>query len=115
MDAIELLTANEMCDRLKISFDTFRKTWKRWKHERIGTGHTLKSMRFYWNGGPIMAETDNGDCKISDKKRNTLAGGNIRQRGTCKKPGRVHESQGSTGLGGRAADIEAAAKRFGFA
>ena len=112
---IKLISAKTMCERMNINMETFRKTWKRWKYERVGDGHTLKSMRFYWQSGPILAETENADCKVSDKKRDTLASGNIRQRRAGKKQSRIHESPGSTGMGRRTADIEAAAKRFGFA
>lgn len=65
---IELISAKTMCDQMHIDMETFRKTWKRWKHERVDNGHTLKSMRFYWSKGPVPEEADNGNHKISDEK-----------------------------------------------
>lgn len=83
----ELLTADEMCERLKTNFDTFRRTWKRWKHERVGMGNTLRSMRFYWQSGPVRAEANDGSLEVPDKERSALDSGRVPGRGTNRKEG----------------------------
>ncbi len=44
---MEILTPKEMCARLRISEDTFRQNWKRWKHEKNRTEHSIRFCRFY--------------------------------------------------------------------
>ena len=112
---IELISAKTMCERMNINMETFRKTWKRWKHERVGDGHTLKSMRFYWSEGPKPEEADNGNLKISDEKGCPLAGGHLSGRRKDSKKGRIPDTQRSVIMGRRATEIDAAARRFGFA
>ena len=51
-----LIDAEEMCRRLGVNKETFRRSWRRWKHERVGAGYDLRSMRFYWCDGPIRTE-----------------------------------------------------------
>ncbi len=111
----EFITAHEMCNRLNVSMDTFRKTWRRWKHECVGRGHDLRSVRFYWEDGPVRAELEGGNIQISDKKRQPLAGRNIQRRRENGKQGRIHNTPGGAVMGRRTKEIEAAAKRFGFA
>ena len=111
----ELITAHEMCNRLNISMDTFRKTWRRWKHECVGRGYDLRSVRFYWEDGPVRAELDGGNIQISDKKRQPLDGGRLSGRRKDSKEGRIQKPARSSGLGGNAAVLAAAARRFGLA
>ncbi len=112
----ELITAHEMCKRLKISFESFRKTkWRRWKHEIVGRSDDIRSARFYWCAGPVKVEEEVGSIKISDQKRDTLAGRNIQRRRENGKQGRIHNTPGGAVMGRRTKEIEAAAKRFGFA
>lgn len=111
----ELLTADEMCERLKTNFGTFRRTWRRWKHERVGEGNTLRSMRFYWRGGPVRAEAINGGSEVSDKERPALDRGRLPGRDTHRKEGRLPKSPRSAGMGRRTEELEAAARRYGFA
>lgn len=35
-----LIDAEEMCKRLGVNKETFRRSWRRWKHERVGAGTT---------------------------------------------------------------------------
>lgn len=111
----ELLTADEMCERLKTNFDTFRRTWKRWKHERVGMGNTLRSMRFYWQSGPVRAEANDGGIEVPDKERPALDSGRVPGRGTNRKEGRIPKSSRSPGLGRRTEELADAARRFGLA
>ena len=111
----ELLTADEMCIRLKTTFDTFRRTWRRWKHERVGQGNTLRSMRFYWQDGPVKAEDCNGSMEISHKKRRQMDGGRIQRRREGGQERRLHKQAGSGSMGDAGIDLAAEARRFGLA
>ncbi len=111
----ELLTADEMCERLKTNFDTFRRTWKRWKHERVGVGNTLRSMRFYWQSGPVRAEANDGGIEVSDKERTALDCRRVSGRNTHLKEGGVSDKARRTGVGRGAENLSDAARRFGLA
>lgn len=111
----ELLTADEMCERLKTNFDTFRRTWRRWKHVRVGEGNTLRSMRFYWQSGPIRAEAINGGSEVPDKERPAVDRGRVPGWDTHRKEGRLPKSPRSAGVGRRTEELAAAARRFGLA
>lgn len=111
----ELLTAEEMCIRLKTKFDTFRRTWRRWKHERVGMGYTLRSMRFYWQEGPVKAEDYNGSIEVPNKERPSMGGGRVSGRRQNRPESRVQDKARSDVLGGRATDLAAEARRFGLA
>lgn len=111
----ELLTAEEMCIRLQTKFDTFRRTWRRWKHERVGMGYTLRSMRFYWRDGPVKAEDDyNGSMEISHQKRHPVDRGRLQRRRADRPAVRLQEQGGGCGLGGGEIDLAAEARRFGL-
>ena len=111
----ELLTAEEMCIRLKTKFDTFRRTWRRWKHERVGQGNTLRSMRFYWQDGPVKAEDCNGSMEIPHKKRHQVDCGRLQRRRADRPAVRIQEQGGGGRLGRSEIDLAAEARRFGLA
>ena len=97
-----LIDAEEMCKRLGVNKETFRRSWRRWKHERVGAGYDLRSMRFYWCDGPIKAEGYNG-C------------GRLAGRHTNRQKSRLHKQAGGNGMGGNNIDLSAEARRFGLA
>ena len=110
----ELLTAEEMCIRLKTTFDTFRRTWRRWKHERVGQGNTLRSMRFYWQDGPIKADC-NGSMEIPHQKRRQVDRGRLQRRCADRPAVRLQEQGGGGSMGRGEVDLTAEARRFGLA
>ena len=45
----ELITPQEMAERLSVEYGTFRRTnWRNYPHIFIGKGRTLRSVRFMW-------------------------------------------------------------------
>ena len=110
-----LIDAEEMCKRLGVNKETFRRSWRRWKHERVGAGYDLRSMRFYWCDGPIKAEGYNGCIEVQDKKRNQVGGGRLAGRHTNRQKSRPHKQAGGNGMGGNNIDLSAEARRFGLA
>ena len=110
-----LIDAEEMCKRLGVNKETFRRSWRRWKHERVGAGYDLRSMRFYWCDGPIKAEGYNGCIEVQEKKRNQVVGGRLAGRHTNRQKSRLHKQAGGNGMGGNNIDLSAEARRFGLA
>lgn len=110
----DLLTAHEMCERLKVSFETFRKTWRRWKFVNVGRGADLRSARFYWQNGPVRAEESDGNIKIPDQERGQMGRGYLPGRGESRTKGRIHKPQGGRSLGRGEADLATEARRLGL-
>ena len=110
-----LIDAEEMCRRLGVNKETFRRSWRRWKHERVGAGDDLRSMRFYWCVGPIKTEGYNGRIEVQDKKRNQVGGGRLAGRCAHRQESRLHKQAGGNGMGGNDIDLSAEARRFGLA
>ena len=105
-----LIDAEEMCRRLGVNKETFRRSWRRWKHERVGAGYDLRSMRFYWCDGPIKAEGYNGRIEVQDKKRNQVGGGRLAGRRAHRQESRLHKQAGGNGMGGNDIDLSAEAR-----
>jgi len=112
---MEILTAEEMRARLKVSRETFRKTWRNYLRISVGTGGGLRSARFLWDD-KILMEQAYGRVEIQDEKGNPLQGRNLPGRSTNRQSGRVQKQAGRTHMGGgtSCADIELHAKRFGL-
>ena len=110
-----LIDAEEMCRRLGVNKETFRHSWRRWKHERVGAGYDLRSMRFYWCDGPIKTEGYNGRIEVQDKKRNQVGGGRLAGRCAHRQESRLHKQAGGNGMGGNDIALSAEARRFGLA
>ena len=110
-----LLKAEEMRKRLGVSKDTFRQIWRRWKYERVGAGHDLRSMRFYWQDGPLANENyENGSEEISNQKRNPVRSRGVSRRYSDKLPSRIHVEACRSGVGKDREELDDAARRFGF-
>ena len=69
-----LIDAEENANGLESTRKLQARSWRRWKHERVGAGYDLRSMRFYSCDGPIKAEGYNGCIEVQDKKRNQVGG-----------------------------------------
>ncbi len=112
---MEILTPKEMCARLRISEDTFRKKWRSWKHEKIGQGSTLRSYRFYWQDGPIRAEGyEDGNLEVSYSKRRQMDRRSVSGWRAHRPQIRLHDQTGSESLGDGDVDLRAEAHRLGF-
>lgn len=110
-----LIDAEEMCKRLGVNKETFRRSWRRWKHERVGAGYDLRSMRFYWCDGPIKAEGYNGCIEVQDKKRNQVGGGRFGRTAYESAEKQASQASGRQRHGGNNIDLSAEARRFGLA
>lgn len=51
---MEMLTAKEMCERLKVGRETFRKIWRTFPHRFVGQGQDLRSARFLWDAAAML-------------------------------------------------------------
>lgn len=95
---MEVLTATQMTDKLQVSRETFRKTWKRFPHIFVGEGMDLRSARFLWDECSLM-EAAHGGIEVQDPKGHTLAGGTVPGRGKNRQSGRLYKQTGSPAMG----------------
>ncbi|MDR2488573.1 MAG: hypothetical protein LBD42_03665 [Desulfovibrio sp.] len=112
---MEILTSGQMTDKLQVSRETFRKTWKRFPHIFVGEGTGLRSARFLWDAASIM-EAAHGGIEVQDEKGRSLAGGTLSRRRKGGRSWRVCEQTGRPAMGkGRTAEeIDALAAKFGL-
>lgn len=67
----ELITPQEMAERLSVEYGTFRRTnWRTYPHIFIGKGRTLRSVRFMWESdlSHLRIEVKNGDQSIYEER-----------------------------------------------
>ncbi|MCB8572052.1 hypothetical protein LJE06_13220 [Bilophila wadsworthia] len=67
----ELITPQEMAERLSVEYGTFRRTnWRNYPHIFIGKGRTLRSVRFMWESdlSHLRIEVKNGDQSIYEER-----------------------------------------------
>ncbi|MEI3454927.1 MAG: hypothetical protein V8Q91_16345 [Bilophila wadsworthia] len=67
----ELITPQEMAERLSVEYGTFRRTnWRNYPHIFIGKGRTLRSVRFMWESDflNLRIEVKNGDQSIYEER-----------------------------------------------
>ena len=57
---MDVLTATQMCEKLQVSRETFRKTWKRFPHIFAGEGEDLRSARFLWDDESLAEAVHGG-------------------------------------------------------
>lgn len=95
---MDIYTARQMADKLQVSRETFRKTWKRFPHIFVGEGMDLRSARFLWDEASMM-EAAHGGIEVQDKKGYPLAGGTISRRRKDSQPGRLHKQAGGPAMG----------------
>ncbi|MFR1534200.1 MAG: hypothetical protein ACLSTO_11570 [Bilophila wadsworthia] len=105
-----LIDAEEMCKRLGVNKETFRRSWRRWKHERVGAGYDLRSMRFYWCDGR-QAEATMAVSKYGQKAE---SGGRRTFGRTAYDQKAASLEAGGNGMGNNI-DLSAEARRFGLA
>lgn len=113
---MEVLTASEMRDKLKVSRETFRKTWRRYPRIPAGTGENLRSARFLWDEGAIL-EKAYGCVEVQDEKRNTLSSAVLSRRRNGSGKSGIQKQAGCSSMGRRAAqcdEIDINAKRLGL-
>ena len=67
----ELITPQEMAERLSVEYGTFRRTnWRNYPHIFIGKGRTLRSVRFMWESdlSHLRIEVKNVDQSIYEER-----------------------------------------------
>lgn len=111
---MEMLTASEMCERLKVGRETFRKAWRSFPHRFVGQGTDLRSARFLWDVQAMM-EACCGNQEIQDGKGAAVSRGGVRRRGKGGKSRRVQDEAGSSPVGIDRKELAVQAARFGLA
>ena len=112
---MQVLTTKQMTDKLQVSRETFRKTWKRFPHIFVGEGTDLRSARFLWDDATIL-EVAHGGIEVQDKKGNPVPSRSMGGRRKGSNKSRISNQARSSpmGEGYSKTDLSIHAQRLGI-
>lgn len=113
MPQAETLTAAEMCSRLSVGKDTFRRIWRTFPHVFVGQGKDLRSARFLWDI-EVLLGVAHGNAQISDSSGDTIRCGGVRRRSKDSVQRRVSQQGGRPPVGAERQKLREYAEQNGL-